>query len=411
MGHDIEVYLDAEAIKNLPGQETSFYAINTNTRSVDQKTAYQKVRDIAEIVNKRPPTVLYKKIDSVLRGNIGAEVDAVMDATGRDLAVIAPALPKNRRIVRDGFLQVNTSQQSDINQCVAHALYGENTDKNCINIHLAEVRKGPMHLAEVFEQIRKQPRTRCILDAETDEDLAVIAKAIQMCPFLMLPVGSAGLAEQMFSTAVGKTNRQNNLCPASENETLGLIVVTSKHPSTIAQLQRLRERDDTVIFTFEPEDLKEQSATQLAATLADEILNYYGTHSHSKLIVITTRGNIFGHKEKEYCPQRDLSDAGIATTATVAAAIVTKALPVTAVIATGGDAANYFLKNFALEKIRLLEEPIPGMVAARMDAKHEPPRLFLTKSGGFGDENTLSVLADYILTHQLADTTEIIETE
>lgn len=41
---------------------------------------------------------MYKKIDSTLRGNIGVELDAVIDALNISTVIIAPVFPKNGRI-------------------------------------------------------------------------------------------------------------------------------------------------------------------------------------------------------------------------------------------------------------------------------------------------------------------------
>ncbi len=49
----------------------------------------------------------YKKIDSTLRGNIGAELDAMLDGlaeSGALTAIISPAFPAQRRGVEDGYL-------------------------------------------------------------------------------------------------------------------------------------------------------------------------------------------------------------------------------------------------------------------------------------------------------------------
>ncbi|OAI65685.1 Hrp-dependent type III effector protein, partial [Ralstonia solanacearum] len=47
----------------------------------------------------RPATRLYKKIDSTLRGNVAAEVAALVPVAG--LAVVAPAFPAAGRTTRN----------------------------------------------------------------------------------------------------------------------------------------------------------------------------------------------------------------------------------------------------------------------------------------------------------------------
>jgi len=51
-----------------------------------------------------PFGLVYKKTDSMLRGNVGSELEALLELTGCDAAVLAPSLPENGRRVKDGML-------------------------------------------------------------------------------------------------------------------------------------------------------------------------------------------------------------------------------------------------------------------------------------------------------------------
>lgn len=46
---------------------------------------------------------IYKKTDSALRGNIGCELNAVMDASGEACLIFAPAFPQMGRVTRRGI--------------------------------------------------------------------------------------------------------------------------------------------------------------------------------------------------------------------------------------------------------------------------------------------------------------------
>jgi uncharacterized protein YgbK (DUF1537 family) len=56
-----------------------------------------------------PAERVFKKIDSTLRGNPGAEIDAACAALGCDAAVICPAFPALHRVVERGRLRVTHS--------------------------------------------------------------------------------------------------------------------------------------------------------------------------------------------------------------------------------------------------------------------------------------------------------------
>jgi D-threonate/D-erythronate kinase len=57
---------------------------------------------------------LYLKIDSTLRGHVGAAIDAALDAGAGDVAVVAPAFPAQGRTVIGGRLRVDGREVADL---------------------------------------------------------------------------------------------------------------------------------------------------------------------------------------------------------------------------------------------------------------------------------------------------------
>ncbi|HCJ93654.1 MAG TPA: hypothetical protein DHV69_00045, partial [Sphaerochaeta sp.] len=81
--------------------------VNTNSRSLSPENAFWAVQESVQKFAFLNPREIFKKIDSTLRGNVGAEIDAVMGASGFRVACVAPATPRNGRTVRDGLCYVN----------------------------------------------------------------------------------------------------------------------------------------------------------------------------------------------------------------------------------------------------------------------------------------------------------------
>ena len=73
-GFSATVWLDPEDIDDAP---VDVIVVTTNSRGDSPDTARQKVRHACQRLTQRQTTVLYKKIDSTMRGNVGAEVEAV----------------------------------------------------------------------------------------------------------------------------------------------------------------------------------------------------------------------------------------------------------------------------------------------------------------------------------------------
>ena len=69
--------------------------------------AYSVVYALADRAQRLNAQIIYAKVDSTLRGNIGPMLDAILDACGLELAVLCPAFPANARTMLEGVLLVD----------------------------------------------------------------------------------------------------------------------------------------------------------------------------------------------------------------------------------------------------------------------------------------------------------------
>jgi uncharacterized protein YgbK (DUF1537 family) len=80
--------------------------IDTETRHMSPSKAYAVVRDTAASGAQEAPWLIYKKVDSTLRGNIREEFRALLDVYSNQSITYVPAYPRMGRTVRDGRLYV-----------------------------------------------------------------------------------------------------------------------------------------------------------------------------------------------------------------------------------------------------------------------------------------------------------------
>ncbi|OPF71512.1 hypothetical protein VT50_0232795 [Streptomyces antioxidans] len=144
-----------------------------------------------------PDTIVLKKIDSLLRGNVAAEIAVLAeDATG---VVLAPALPIAGRVVRSGVVHIGgvplhegdawRAEAVPPPASVAQALGGLPTAL----ITLPTVRASRPTLLTALRAATAAGRV-AICDAETDADLdAIVGASLADGPGTRL-VGSGGLA-------------------------------------------------------------------------------------------------------------------------------------------------------------------------------------------------------------------------
>ena len=85
-------------------QPAEVLVINTNSRNLSGKIAYQKVYRVAQGLKAK---FLYKKIDSTMRGNVGREALAILRAKKIPKAMVIPSIPSQSRQVERGVLYVH----------------------------------------------------------------------------------------------------------------------------------------------------------------------------------------------------------------------------------------------------------------------------------------------------------------
>ena len=88
-----------------PEVDLDAVAVDTDSRSSPAGFAAKRVLEAGRAMNNA--RVIYKKIDSTLRGPIAAELAAALGATGRTKAVVAPAFPSAGRTTFEGVQLVN----------------------------------------------------------------------------------------------------------------------------------------------------------------------------------------------------------------------------------------------------------------------------------------------------------------
>lgn len=168
-------------------------ARDLDTRSRAEKSARNIVQRAFAGRGAKRAAILFKKIDSTLRGHIAAELAAARRSLGRRPVLFAPAFPAQKRNVREARLVVDgISRSGDLRALLSGAGYP------AAHIDLAAVRAG--RLAGAFRAALATGARGLACDALTDADLDRIARAGLSLRPRPLFVGSAGLARALART-------------------------------------------------------------------------------------------------------------------------------------------------------------------------------------------------------------------
>ena len=178
-------------------EPTQVLAIDAATRSMPVDRAAVTIERIVAMYEHAPGRVLFKKLDSLLRGHIGRELAAMHCGRTPAVIVMAPALPAQGRTTIGGCQWVNGTRLANAE---APRLL-ESAGLTSAQINLALVRGAPPQLAATIAELARQ-HDALVCDAEVETDLQAIASAIAALPRAgwngsIIWAGSAGLARHI----------------------------------------------------------------------------------------------------------------------------------------------------------------------------------------------------------------------
>lgn len=344
-------------------------AVDVNSRSQDvDASVFETVRCMQRI---KDADVLFKTIDSTLRGHVVAEVEAALAESGRSTAVIAPAFPAEGRTTLDGVQLVDGVPVAETHFGLDAANPAKESD-----IKMLFPEAGLIKAASPWSY-RVGTERILVADAGSDADLdGLVSHPDSLSDVLW--VGSPGLAAAVARKCAASWAAQP--APKAAASTRVLIVVGSLHPSSREQLGVLLGR--SVRDSQSSPDDGTESQVELVARVTKELSGDGYSAVYDPIV---------SHSTGE-------ADEWLAS----AVQELFAADAFDALILTGGQTARSVLDRLGSRRIEVLSEPEPGIALGILDQPARVP--VLIKAGGFGDPRTLIRLKNLLL--QLQDTEE-----
>ena len=223
--------------------------LDVDSRADGPERAAQKVRAAVTALREWGAGIFYKKTDSTLRGNLGAEIDAFREAAGAALLPFVPASPLNARVTVDGVQLVEGRPLAEtwvarraippIPHSAVAAILGQQSRTPVAAIPLGTIRGGDDGLrAAVREAAGRASVLLC--DAVTLADVAAVAAA---CVKEGLGGAAAGGVE--FCQELARLLLPRRASPV-------LLVVGSLEEVSDRQVARLLTAGGTLPFVGEP---------------------------------------------------------------------------------------------------------------------------------------------------------------
>ena len=371
-------------IENL--QNTDVCVIDTESRRDTPEVAYRKVFEAAMRLKRSGVKLFYKKVDSTLRGNLGSELDGIMDALGSSLALVAPSFPKNRRITVGGHQLVDSlplehteiSNDAIVPVKTSHipTIIGSQSRRRVYQIPLVDVLQGVESIRARIEQELRRGIEILVFDSTTQMELRAIAQAAALLKETPILCGSAGLAEEI-PYAFDLQSIRNGI----------LIIAGTLSSVTSSQIEMLEKTMQVEVIEIKPEELTSEGEEKIniksICAAAKKRLN-----DGEVVVIRLAKPNQREEKIKHLDGAMGQSEISlIDALGNIAQRLVDDALA--GLILTGGDTAFSVMRSLEVEGIRIIGEVEPGVpIVATIGGKIEGLKM-VTKAGAFGGDQTL----------------------
>jgi uncharacterized protein YgbK (DUF1537 family) len=333
-----------------PGERATALVVDIESRDLPSGQAASKVERCVAAARRAGIQLFYKKTDSTLRGNVGAELAALLrSARGRRLYFV-PALPAAGRVTRGGVQLVNgvplhrSGYSHDIldpaRDASVGSIIGSQSDVAVVCV--------PRGADPAPMLVNARNPTIVVFDAETDGDLERIARRLTALAPPLLLAGCAGFA----SVLPDFLALPRSPAPLVSLRSPLLIVCGSRNAVSRSQLHEAEAHG--------------VASWQTGAVVAAEVGARLGADG---IAILKT-------------PDADSSRSTKALVRLARA--VCRKVTVGTIAAFGGDTAFSLLQELNVQDVEPVNEICQGTVACRLPTSGAACFDFISKAGGFG---------------------------
>ncbi len=386
----------------------------TDSRGLSPEEAAGRVREAVLGLMDDGVKVYSHRIDSTLRGNIGAETDAMLDVLGDDyVAFCVPCFPETGRIVCGGYLlldgiplhktSIAVDPKSPVKNPRVAEVVREQTKYPVCEITMKDMMQGRRYLADVLRRRAAEGNRIICLDCVTQEDVDLIADAVI----------TSGLKTLCVDPGVFTATLSGKLITPSHKSGEGriLAVVGSVHPLAREQMENLwlssEKTHNVFVKTKEFLESDERRESEIER-VTEEILSVSGRYTVSTV----TGDGIYPENRIDftrYIRGRDrmspgeLSDAVNGLTeiinrslGEIAYRIFSRDPGFRAVYSSGGDVTVALCEVFGTSGLELKDEVLP--LAAYGEFRGGPFQgvHIVTKGGSQGASDAVSRCTRYL---------------
>jgi D-threonate/D-erythronate kinase len=367
--------------------EAEVLSVDGHTRVLTPEDAAFRAAHLVRRFISGNEQLLFKKIDSTLRGHVAVELAAVLEERrrllsidGQIVSVLAPAFPAHGRTTLNGHqllyglpleeTEIGEHERIPICSNMPEMLHGVGLSPALIDV--ACVRSGKSQLKSAMTMLAQEADV-LVCDAETDQDLQAIADAaIALGPGTVW-AGSAGLAYHVPRAAeFVRSHLSYRNQPLAKGPTLFAV----GSPSRVSREQAMLLASSLDVITVSvPVDVL-MAGTPSAAWLEYQQIIGKSLAAGTDVVVL------IGNRRNANSDQGQLLCTALARMMRPIAGLAG------ALVATGGESGRAVLQEWGITCLRILGELETGLPLSVTEgwSRRLP---VLTKAGGFGTPQTL----------------------
>ncbi len=377
-GVKVLVRMDAAFDAAALPEDIEVLVVDTESRHLGPGEAFDVVYDAVDLAVRAGIPHIYKKTDSGLRGNIGAELAAALEASGARELDFVPAFPQMNRLTIGGTAYIG-------GQLVEDSVFGKdpfNPVKHSSIEEIIHLQTDVPVLSGTDPEEPEEPVIR-VFDISSEGELSVTAEDIAKKNGIRLSAGCAGFAEVLPEFLKLSVSAEDKQIPFRG----GLLVGNgSVNPVSIAQLNHA----ETAGFFRRRLSVEEKLDEGFWDTEEGKgrIAELKKLLEENRGVLLDTNDPLMSEDTPRYVEKLGISRETMRRRISGAMGKLLKELLALGedrtLLVMGGDTLQSFLSQVGVKEMRPLKEMLPGTVLSEF---HWNDKLYhlLSKSGGFGD--------------------------
>lgn len=335
--------------------------VATDTRSMSEANALKVMESVTAVIKNINPEIIFKKVDSVLRGYVVSEINIHLQQLELEKALLVPANPAFGRTLTNGKYFIN-------NQLIHLTSFAHDPEFPVTSSdvhHMLRVDKDDLFIGKCDVELPEQGII--VGESLTQDDLKQWVKKADKD---ILLAGGAGLFTSLLESLKQKQKtRADNY--SHEVGIPALYVCGSTYDKSRRSIKKILDSGGPVSYMPLDIVLSVNPSTALFDAWADEIVLLL--NKHKKAIIAIDVSTTEAHT---------ITAAGLRIKKAIVVEKVFKRITIKELLVEGGSTAAAIINRLSFDRFFPIGELGPGVIKMKVDAIDD---LFLTLKPGSYD--------------------------